>query len=164
MTRVGVMQSHSSAWRGDFKAVQAAAPALGVEPVALIVRDAADVERAITAFAYKPDGGLILPPDSVTIRHRELIVDLAAKHRLPAVHSQREFMAAGGLVFYGADFADIFRSAATYVDRVLRGERPGELPIQAPTRFDMVINLKIAKALGLDVPLPILYRANEVIE
>jgi len=107
---------------------------------------------------------VLVPPDAVTIRYRELIVGLAAKHHLPAVYSQREFIPAGGLMYYGADIADIFRRAASYVDRILRGEHPGELPVQAPTRFQLVINLKTAKALGLTVPPTLLSTADEVIE
>lgn len=164
VTRVAVMQSQSSAWRGDFAAIAAVAPALNVEAFPAVVRDAADIERAIVALAGKPNGALIVPPDSVTIRHHELIAGLAAKHGLPATYAQREFMLAGGLLYYGTDMTDIFRRAATYVDRVVRGERPGELPVQLPTRFELIISLKAAKALGLEVPLPLIYRADEVIE
>ena len=164
VTRVGVIQSQSSSWRGDFAAVEAVSPSLNVEPVKVIIRDAADIERAMGMLADKPNGGLIIPPDAVTIRHRELIVDLAAKHRLPAVYSLREFMPAGGLMCYGADFPDMFRRAAAYVDRILRGERAGDLPVQLPTRFELVINLKTAKALGITVPPKLLFTADEVIE
>jgi putative tryptophan/tyrosine transport system substrate-binding protein len=164
VTRVGVMQSQSSSWRGDFAAVQAAAPSLKVEAVTTIVRDGGDIERAMAALANKPNGALIVPPDAVTIRHRELLVRLAAEHRLPVVYALREFIAVGGLMYYGADFSDMFRRAASYVDRILRGERPGELPVQLPTRFEMTINLKTAKALGLEIPPVLLARADEVIE
>jgi putative ABC transport system substrate-binding protein len=164
LARVAVMQSQSSTWRGDFAAVAAASASLNVEPVETIVRDPADIERAIVALAARPNGGLIVPPDAVTIRHRELIIGLAAKHHLPAVYSQRVFMALGGLMYYGADITDIFRRAASYVDRILRGERPGDLPVQAPIRFQLVINVKTAKALGLAVPPILLSTADEVIE
>jgi ABC-type uncharacterized transport system substrate-binding protein len=164
LTRVAVIQAQSSSWRGDFRAVEVAARSLAVKPTAMIVRDAADIERAIVAFAGEPNGGLISPPDALTIRHRDLIIALAAKHRLPAVYSGREFMSSGGLMFYGADFTDVFRQSASYVDRILRGASPGELSVQAPTKFELVINLKAAKALGLDVPPTLLIRADEVIE
>jgi putative ABC transport system substrate-binding protein len=164
VTRVAVMQSESSVWRGDFRAIEAVARSLAVEPIATIVRDAADIERAIVAFAREPNGGLICPPDAATIRHRDLMISLAARHGLPAVYSGREFITSGGLMFYGADFADAFRRAASYVDRILRGAKPADLPVQSPTKFDLVINLKTAKALGLDVPPTLLVAATEVIE
>jgi putative ABC transport system substrate-binding protein len=162
--RVAVMQSQSSAWRGDFAAIEAVARSFRVQPIQTLVRDAADIDGAITAFAREPNGGLILPPDNITIRHRDLIIALAAKHRLPAVYSFREFVTAGGLMFYGADFTDIFRRAAPYVDRILRGAKPADLPVQAPTKFELVIDLKAAKALGLPVPPGLLVAADEVIE
>ena len=121
--RVGVMQSLSSAWRGDFAAIEAVAASFRVQVTHTLVRDAADIERAFEIFAREPNGGLILPPDNTTIRHRELIIALAARHRLPSVYSDPVFVAPGGLMFYGADFADVFRRAASYVDRILRGER-----------------------------------------
>jgi putative ABC transport system substrate-binding protein len=164
LARVAVLQSESSSWRGDFRAVEAAARSLAVKPTAMIVRDAADIERAIVTFAGEPNGGLILPPDAMTIRHRDVIIALAAKHRLTAVYSGREFMSSDGLMFYGADFTDVFRRSASYVDRILRGANPGELSVQAPTKFELVLNLKAAKALGLDVPPTLLIRADEVIE
>jgi putative ABC transport system substrate-binding protein len=164
VARVAVMQSESSAWRGDFRAIEAAARSLAVEPIATIVRDADDIERAIVAFASEPNGGLICPPDAATIRHRDLIVSLAAKHRLPAVYSGREFVTSGGLMFYGTNFADIFRRAASYVDRILRSAKPADLPVQSPTKFELVVNLKTATALGLTVPTSILLLADKVIE
>jgi putative ABC transport system substrate-binding protein len=164
VTRVAVIQTEGSAWRGDFGAVEAVARSFAVQPVGMIVRDATDIERTIVAFAREPNGGLIWPPDSVTTSHRELIVALAAKHRLPAVYASRQWITSGGLMFYGADNADTYRRAAGYVDRILRGEKPGELPIQAPTKFDLGINLKTAKALGLDVSSTLQMGANEVIE
>jgi putative tryptophan/tyrosine transport system substrate-binding protein len=162
--RVCVMQAQGSAWRGDFGAIDAVTQSFGVEAVGAIVRDSNDIERTIVEFAGQPNGGLIFPPDAVTIRHRELIIALAAKHRLPAVYSGREFLAAGGLLSYATDQRDIFRRAASYVDRILRGAKPADLPVQAPVKFELVINLKTAKALGLDVPLTLLARADEVIE
>jgi putative tryptophan/tyrosine transport system substrate-binding protein len=165
VNRVAVMQGQSSAWRGDFAAIEAVARSIRVQPIQILARDdAADIEGAITAFAREPHGGMILPPDNTTIRHRELIIALAAKHRLPVVYALWEFVAAGGLMFYGADFTDIFRRAASYVDRILRGAKPADLPVQAPTKFELVINLKTAKALGLEVPTTLLARADEVIE
>jgi putative ABC transport system substrate-binding protein len=164
VARVCVIQSQSSRWRGDFRPIEAVARSFAVEPIPAIVHDAADIERAIVAFADKPNGGLILPPDATTILHRELIVALAVKHRLPAVYYGREFIASGGLMCYGTDFVDIFRRAAAYVDRILRGARPADLPIQQPTKYELVINLKAAKALGLTVPDKLLVAADEVIE
>jgi putative tryptophan/tyrosine transport system substrate-binding protein len=164
VTRVAVIQTEGSAWRGDIHAIEAVAPSFAVQPSGMIVRDTTDIERTIAAFAREPNGGLIWPPDSVTTNHRELIVALAAKHRLPAVYSTRDFVTSGGLMFYGTDQFDIYRRAAGYVDRILRGEKPGNLPIQAPTKFSLGINLKTAKALGLEVPPPLLIRADEVIE
>jgi putative ABC transport system substrate-binding protein len=164
LARVAVMQSASSGWRGDFRVVESVAQSHAVEAIAEIVRDAADIERAMAALAGEPNGGLILPPDAVSIRHRQLIISLAAKHRLPAVYSGREFVTDGGLMFYGTNFTDVFRRAASYVDRILRGAKPSDLPVQAPTKFELVINLKTAKALGLDVSPALLIRADEVIE
>ena len=164
INRVGVMQGVSSAWRGDFAAIEAVAGSFGVRVIHTLVREAADIEGAFAAFAREPNAGLILPPDNTTIRHRELIIALAASHRLPAVYSDRVFVAAGGLMFYGADFTDVFRRAASYVDRILRGEKPGDLPVQAPTKFELVVNLKTAKMLGLEIPTTLLGRADEVIE
>jgi putative tryptophan/tyrosine transport system substrate-binding protein len=164
INRVGVMQSLSSAWRGDFAAIEAVAGSFGVQVTHTLVRDAAGIESAFKTFAREPNAGLILPPDNTTIRHRELIIALAASHRLPAVYSDPVFVAPGGLMFYGADFADVFRRAASYIDRILRGERSGDLPVQAPTKFELIINLKTAKALGLEVSPTLLARADEVIE
>ena len=107
---------------------------------------------------------MILPPDNITVRHRELIIALAARHRIPAIYALREFVNAGGLMFYGAEFTDLFQRAASYVDRVLRGENPSDLPVQAPTKFELVVNLRTAKTLGLEVPITLLARADEVIE
>jgi putative tryptophan/tyrosine transport system substrate-binding protein len=164
VTRAAVIQSENSAWRGDFAVIETASRSIAVKPVAILVRTAQDVEREMVEFASSPSGGLIFPPDTVTIQHRRLILALAAKHRLPAVYASHEFATDGGLMCYTADFADVFRRAASYVDRILRGEKPADLPVQAPTRYELVINLKTAKALGLDVPPTLLVRADEVIE
>ena len=128
------------------------------------VENAADIERAIESFARVPNGGLVLPPDATTIVHRDLIIALAARHRLPAVYAARLFVAAGGLMSYGTDQVDMFRQAASYVDRILRGAKPADLPVQAPTKYETTLNLKTAKALGLDVPPSLLVRADEVID
>ena len=128
------------------------------------IENAADIERAIEAFARVPDGGLVLPPDGTTLLHRDLIIDLAARHRLPAIYAFRAFVADGGLMSYGTDPIEVFRQAAAYVDRILRGAKPADLPVQAPTKYQTVINLKTAKALGLEVPVALLVAADEVIE
>jgi ABC-type uncharacterized transport system substrate-binding protein len=122
------------------------------------------MERALAAFAGSPNGGLILTGSAWAIIHRDLIIALAARHRLPAVYYERYFITAGGLISYGADLIDQFRSAAGYVDRILKGEKPAELPVQAATKYELVINLKTARTLGLDVPPTVLARADEVIE
>ena len=123
-----------------------------------------EIERGITAFAREPNGGLIVLPVPTTVVHRTLIIKLAAQHRLPAVYNSRYWIAEGGLVSYGPEFLDQYRSAAGYVDRILKGEKPADLPVQAPTKYDLVINLKTAKALGLEIPPTLLARADEVIE
>jgi len=131
---------------------------------AAAVRDPAEIERAIDIFARESNGGLIVLPSGVTIVHRRLVIALAAQHRLPAIYQYRQFVTDGGLMSYGNDLADQYRQAASYVDRILRGEKPGDLPVQQPTKFELVINLKAAKALGLEVPPTLLARADEVIE
>ena len=128
------------------------------------LRDGPEIERAITAFARSPNGGLIATGSAQTVVHRDLLISLAAKYKLPAIYLGRRFLAAGGLISYGPDFLDQFRRAASYVDRILKGEKPTDLPVQAPTKFDLSINLKTAKALGLTVPSGLLARADEVIE
>jgi putative ABC transport system substrate-binding protein len=128
------------------------------------VRDAGEIERAIAAFAHSSNAGLILTASALAFVHRNLIVTLAARHQLPAVYFARAFVAAGGLVSYGTDVIDQYRRAAGYVDRILKGEKPADLPVQAPTKYELVINLKTAKALGLEVPPTLLARADEVIE
>jgi putative ABC transport system substrate-binding protein len=146
------------------RAIEAVAPSLGVHLTVAGVHDAADVERAINALTHEPNGGLIVLPNPITFNHRELIVTLAATHRLPAVYPFRNFVAGGGLMSYGADIADQYRQAATYIDRILKGAKPADLPVQAPTKYELVINVTTAKALGLDVPAALLARADEVVE
>ena len=149
---------------GHFRSLEAAAPSFAVAPIMASARDAAEITHAINAVAREPNGALLLPPDVTTIVHRELITELAMRHRLPAIYAYRTYVVSGGLMSYGADVPDLYRRSASYVDRVLRGEKPGELPVQAPTKFELVINLKTAKALGLEVPPMLLARADEVIE
>jgi putative ABC transport system substrate-binding protein len=149
---------------GQFAIIQSVATSAGVDvrPAKLI--DAGEIERAITAFARAPNGGLIVTASALSVVRRDLIIALAARHRLPAVYFERFFVAAGGLISYGANFVDQHRRAAGYVDRILKGEKPADMPVQAPTKYDLVINLKTAKALGLTVPSSLLARADEVIE
>jgi putative ABC transport system substrate-binding protein len=149
---------------GQFGAIQAVAPSLGAEVSPVNVRDAGEIERAIADFARSPNGGLIITGSALAVVHRHLVITLAAKHQLPAVYFQRTFVADGGLISYGADVVDQYRRAASYVDRILKGEKPADLPVQAPTKYELVINLKSAKALGLEIPSSVLARANEVIE
>jgi putative ABC transport system substrate-binding protein len=140
------------------------APKFKVEPISSFVARASEVEDEIAALARRPNSGLLVAPDAFTALHRELIVASAARHRIPAVYVFREAVMAGGLISYGPDQLDVVRRSASYVDRILRGERPAELPVQAPVKFELVINLKTAAALGLDVPPTLLARADEVIE
>ena len=165
VTRVAVLRSSAVASQiGLFGGIQSVAPSLGVELRPIDTRDVSEIERAIAAFAGEPNGGLIAASGSGVLRHRELIVALATRHRLPAVYAYRSHVMSGGLAFYGPDSLDQFRHAAQYVDRILKGEKPADLPVQAPTKYELVINLKTAKALGLDVPATLLARADEVIE
>jgi putative ABC transport system substrate-binding protein len=140
------------------------APALNVEVTPVNVRDAGEIERAVAAFARASNGGLIVTSSGLAANHRDLIVTLAAQHKLPAVYFERSFVAAGGLMSYGPDFIDQYRRAAGYVDRILKGEKAGDLPVQTPTKYQLVINLKTAKALGITVPPSLLATADEVIE
>ena len=149
---------------GQFGVVQAVAPSLGVEVFPINVRDAAEIERAVAAFARSSNGGLIVTASPLAALQRNLIIALGAQHKLPAVYYERYFVAAGGLISHGPDFVDQWRRAAGYVDRILKGEKPADLPVQAPTKYETVLNLKTAKALGLDVPPTVLARADEVIE
>jgi putative ABC transport system substrate-binding protein len=149
---------------GQFAAVQAVAPSLGVDLTPIDARNASEIERAVTAFARSGNGGLIVTASPVALRHRDLIVTLAARQRLPGVYTSGPYVAAGGLISYGPDLLDQYRRAAGYVDRLLKGEKPADLPVQAPTKYELIINLKTAAALGLSVPPSLLARADEVIE
>ena len=165
VTRVAVLRDAAiAAGTGQLGAIQSAAPSFGVELSPVGVRDANEIERAITAFARTSNSGLIVTPSSLALGHRELIATLAARHRLPAVYGVRYHAAVGGLISYGPNSIEPFRSAAGYVDRILKGEKPADLPVQAPTKYELVINLKTAKALGLEVPTALLARADEVVE
>jgi putative ABC transport system substrate-binding protein len=149
---------------GQFAAIQAVAPSLGVELSPVGVQDADEIARGISAVALTSNGGLIVTSSPLTAFYRNLIIGLAAKHRLPAVYALRYFVADGGLVSYGPDTLEPYRLVAGYVDRILRGEKPGDLPVQAPTKYELCINLKTAKATGIDIPATVLVRADEVIE
>ena len=149
---------------GQFSAVHAVSPSLGIDVSPINASEPSDVERAITAFAHAPNSGLIVTGSNFAITHRELIIKLVSQHKLPTVYPIRFFVAAGGLISYGPDAIDPHRRAAGYVDRILKGEKPADLPVQAPTKFELVINLKTAKALGLTIPPSVLTRADEVIE
>jgi putative ABC transport system substrate-binding protein len=165
VTRVAVLREAAvAAGPAQFGAAQTVAPALGVELRPIEARDVGEIERAITAFARDSNGGLVVTGSSAATSHRNPIVALAAQHQLPAVYFARYFVTAGGLVSYGPDYVDQFRRAAGYVDRILKGEKPADLPVQAPTKYELVINLKTAKALGLAVPPTLLARADAVIE
>jgi putative ABC transport system substrate-binding protein len=146
------------------RAAEKAASSLAVEVVASPIENVADIERVIESLARLPNGGLVLFTDATSIQHRDLVVGLAARHRLPAVYAFRFFVAAGGLMSYGTDIIAQYREAASYVDRILKGEKPADLPVQAPTKYETVLNLKTAKSLGLEVPPSLLVRADEVIE
>jgi putative ABC transport system substrate-binding protein len=148
----------------QFAVIQAAAPSLRMEVNPVNVRDAGEIERAVAAFARSPNGGLIMAGGVAATLHRNLIISLAARHKLPAVYPSRLFVAGGGLISYGPDFVDQYRRAAGYVDRILKGAKPADLPVQAPTEYETVLNMKTARALGLDVPQAVLVRADEVIE
>ena len=163
--RAAVLRTLSTAaGPGYFGVIQAVAPTLGVELHPIDTRDAGQIERAVVAFASEPNSGLIATPSGGVLQHRKLIVALAARYRLPAIYAYRSHVMSGGLMSYGLDELDQYRRAAGYVDRILRGEKPADLPVQAPTKYELVINLKTAKALGLTVPSSLLARADEVIE
>jgi putative tryptophan/tyrosine transport system substrate-binding protein len=164
VTRVAVLRDPAIAsGAGQFAILQSVAQ-LGMELTPINVRDAAEIERAVTAFAPRSNSGLVVVASALAVVHRDLIVTLAARHKLPAIYWLRSFVASGGLISYGPDSFDQNRRAASYVDRILRGEKPADLPVQAPTKYELVINLKTAKTLGLDVPASVLVRADEVIE
>jgi ABC-type uncharacterized transport system substrate-binding protein len=165
LTRVAVLRDASQGFAvSQFVAIQTVAPSLGVEVIPVNMRDPGEIEQSVDAFARAPNGGLIPIPSAAAVRHRDLIITLAARRKLPAVYWERFFVAAGGLISYGPDLVDQFRQAANYVDRILKGDKPANLPVQAPTKYGTVLNLKTAKALGLDLPASVLARADEVIE
>ena len=165
LTRAALMANRkTTAFDYFLRSAQAVAPSLAIELVPSDVENAADIERSIDLFARVPAGSMVLLPDATTVVHRDLVVALAARHRLPAVYPLRSFVEAGGLMSYGTDQNDLFRLAASYVDRILRGDTPAELPVQAPVRFETTVNLKTANALGLTVPPGLLLAADEVIE
>ncbi len=165
VTRAAILRDAAiTAGIGQFAVIQSVAPALGVEVSPVSVRDATEIESAVAAFAQSANGGLILTASALSAVHRDLIITLAARYKLPAVYDERSYAAAGGLISYGPNFLDQFRGAAGYVDRILKGAKPADLPVQVPTKYQLVINLKTAKALGLTVPPTLLARADEVIE
>jgi putative ABC transport system substrate-binding protein len=165
VTRAAVLRDPViTAGMGYLAAIHALAPSIGVQVTPVDVRHTSDIERAVAAFARTPNSGLIVTADPAAIVHREAIIALAARHRLPAVYPYRFFVISGGLISYGLDNIEQYRLAAGYVDRILKGEKPADLPVQAPTKYELVVNLKTAKALGLDVPPTLLARADEVIE
>ena len=165
LTRVAVLRDATiPAGIGQFAQIERVAPSLGVKLSPIDLREAGQIERDIAAFAHEPNGGLIVTSSGLAAVHRDLIIAAAARHHLPAVYSYRYFAISGGLISYGSDPIDQYRRAAVYVDRILRGEKPADLPVQAPTKYELVINLKSAKALGITVPDRLLFVANEVIE
>jgi len=165
VTRVAVLRDSAlAAGSGQLGAIQSVAPSFKVELRPIDVRDVGEIERALAAFARASNGGLIVTGSSLAVVHRDLIVTLAARHKLPAVYFQRVYVTDGGLISYGPDFIDQYRRAAGYIDRILKGEKPADLPVQAPTKYELVINLNTARALGLEVPPTLLARAHEVIE
>ncbi len=165
VTRAAVLRDATiTSGIGQFAVIQSVAPSLGTEVSAVNLRDAAEIERTVTAFARLGNGGLIVTSSALSVLHRQLIVALAARHKLPAVYYRRLFVTDGGLISYGSDVVSLYRLAAGYVDRILKGEKPADLPVQAPTKYELAINLKTAKALGIEVPPTLLARADEVIE
>jgi putative ABC transport system substrate-binding protein len=166
LKRIAIVQNpKTSALDYFLRAAQAAAPSLAIEIVASPVENtAADIDRVLESLARVPDTGIVTPPDPTTIAHRDLLIALASRHRLPAISAFRFFVELGGLMSYGTDQIDMFRLAASYVDRLLRGDKPADLPVQTPTRFETTINLKTARDLGLIVPAGLLVAADEVIE
>jgi putative ABC transport system substrate-binding protein len=165
VTRVAVLRDAAfPAGIGQFAVTQSVAPSIGVDVSAINMRDAGQIEQDITKFARSPNGGLILTASALAVFHQKLVVALAAQHKLPAVYHRRYFVTSGGLMSYGPDIDEQYRGAARYVDRILKGEKPADLPVQAPTKYELVINLKTAKALGLSVPQSLLSRTDQVIE
>jgi ABC-type uncharacterized transport system substrate-binding protein len=161
---VVIFDPQNLAMTAYLEAIKAAAPSFGISLTLADVRDAADIERAITPFAQHPNGGMIVVPNAVTMLHRDRIIGLAAQYKLPAIYSYRLFTKSGGFISYGVDLADQYRQAASYVDLVLKGAKPGDLPVQLPTKYELIVNLKTAKALGLTIPEAFLQTADEVIE
>ena len=149
---------------GQWGAIQSASPSVAIEVSPISLVEAGEMESALTAFARNPNGGLIVTGSALTVVRRDLIIALAARYGLPAVYYERNFVSAGGLISYGSNYVELFRLAATYIDRILKGEKPADLPVQTPTKYELAINLKTAKALGLDAPSSLLARADEVIE
>jgi putative ABC transport system substrate-binding protein len=165
MRRAAVIRDPTiTAGIGMWSAIQAVAPSLGVEVRPIDVRNASEIERAVAEFARVPNGGMILTGSGRAVIHRDLIIAAAARHRLPTMYYERFFTGSGGLISYGPDYIDQYRRAAGYVDRILKGEKPADIPVQAPTKYELIINLKTAKALGLEVPDTLIARADEVIE
>jgi putative ABC transport system substrate-binding protein len=165
VARVGFIFSPDAAPNvGFFRAAEAAAPSLGIKLMGLPVRNAAEIKNGITDFAAHKDCGLIVAPHAVTLGNRSLIIELAAHYRLPAIYSDRYFAESGGLLSFGNNTADLFRRAAAYIDLILKGTKPAELPVQLPTKFELIANLKAAKAIGFEIPPTLLIRADEVIE
>jgi putative tryptophan/tyrosine transport system substrate-binding protein len=165
LSRVAVLRDPAiTSGIGQFAVIQSVAPSLGVDMTAINVRDAGEIERTVAAFARSSNGGLILTASALALTHRALIIALAAQHKLPAVYYRRYFVISGGMASYGPDYPDQFRRAAGYVDRILKGEKPADLPVQEPTKYELVINAKTAKALGIEIPGSLLARADEVIE
>ena len=165
VTRAVVLRDPAiTAGIGQFAVIQSVAPSVGIEVSAININDLAELDHAVSEFASEPNGGLIITAGSALFTNREMMVALAARHKLPAVYTSREYAISGGLISYGPDLIVMFRRAASYADRILKGEKPGELPVQAPTKYELVINLKSAKALGLTIPPAVLARADEVIE
>jgi|SRR5689334_7055261 putative ABC transport system substrate-binding protein len=164
LMQAAVLRDTAAAGVGQFAVIQAVAPSLGLEVSTINVGEPRELDRKVTAFAREPNGGLVVSAGALTVVNRDLIVTLAARHKLPAVYFDRTFVAGGGLMSYGADLVGQFRQAASYVDRILKDEKPASLPVQAPNKYELVINLKTAKALGLAIPPAVLARADEVIE
>jgi putative tryptophan/tyrosine transport system substrate-binding protein len=165
LTRVGILRDPATAAGiGQFAAIQSVAPSFGVELRPIDMREIGEIERSVAAFARSSNSGLIVTAGSGSAIHRDPIIKLAARHQLPTIYSAHHFVTGGGLISYGPDRVDQYRQAAGYIDRILKGEKPGDMPVQAPTKYELVINLKTAKALGLAVPPPLLAQANEVIE
>ena len=164
-TRAAVLRDPAlRAGMGQWGAIQSASPSVAIEVSPISLVDAGEMESALMAFARNPNGGLIVTGSALTVVRRDLIIALAARYGLPAVYYERNFVSAGGLISYGSNYVELFRLAATYIDRILKGEKPADLPVQTPTKYELAINLKTAKALGLDVPSSLLARADEVIE